>query len=301
MIIYTSSNIGTRDKNEDNHSVVLNSRGDNNNMYPINLFAVYDGHGGDEISAFLKKELPKYFMSTKTKQTFPLSKTFVNKVFDHITNKIITEYFSDAKETGSTCLVVIHFNDGKHSYLQVFNVGDSRAVLSCNGMAVALTKDHKPNWPDEKKRLLQLNNTTKHKNKIYFDGYDWRICDLSVSRAIGDLESKPYISHTPDIFTYQLSHNNQFLVIACDGLWDVLSNQDVVNFILEHMKDKQIYNSNEYKIKTHNYVAHKAFISNILSDVNKPKEETINIAEKIGKYAISKGSLDNVTVIIIFF
>ena len=69
--------------------------------------------------------------------------------------------------------------------------------------------------------------------KIQFDGHDWRIKDLSLSRAFGDLDASPFVTHEPEIYKYKLSSKDKFMVLACDGLWDVLSNQEVVNFVLE--------------------------------------------------------------------
>jgi len=146
--------------------------------------------------------------------------------------------------------------------------------LSRNNIAVPLTKDHKPHWPEEKKRIEALGG------QIYFDGGDWRIKDLSVSKSFGDLDSVPYVTHKPDIFKYKLSESEEFIVLACDGLWDVMTNQDVVNFILQN-KPKNLK-------KDSDKITHcKATVSG-------------NLAKKLADYAIEIGSTDNITVIIIF-
>ena len=80
----------------------------------------------------------------------------------------------------------------------VYNLGDSRMILCKKSEAHVVTKDHKPNWPDEQTRIEKIGG------KIYFDGFDWRIGDLSVSRAFGDLDNSPYISCKPDIFRYKI-------------------------------------------------------------------------------------------------
>ena len=86
---------------------------------------------------------------------------------------------------------------GKNKILWIANVGDSRAVM-CNHKdeVIQLSQDHKPNSKLEKKRIEQLGG------KIKYDGSDWRVNDLSLSRAFGDLESTPYITHLPQIFKY---------------------------------------------------------------------------------------------------
>ena len=145
--------------------------------------------------------------------------------------------------------------------LWMINVGDSRGVLcKHNNSVLQLTEDHKPNDVNEKKRISQLGG------KIYYDGYDWRIKDLSLSRAFGDIEAKPYVSHLPQIYRYKLNDNDKFVIFACDGLWDVLSNKKAVNFVL--------------KLQQMNFKG--------------------NIAAKLAEYAILEGSYDNVTVVILF-
>jgi hypothetical protein len=83
-------------------------------------------------------------------------------------------------------------------------------------------------WPEEKRRIKNLGGTITH----YPKGDDPRIKGLSVSRAFGDFNAEPYLTNMPDIFRYKLDKNDKFIVFACDGLWEVLQNQDVVNFIL---------------------------------------------------------------------
>ncbi len=294
MIIYTTSDIGLRENNEDNHTVKLNSLGNNQYLYDINMFGVYDGHGGTVVSSFLKSELPKYFINKKITHTFPVPDKYVKKVYNHVQEKLKKLHLKDATNSGSTCLVVLHYKINGVFHLQIFNTGDSRAIVCKNGLAIPLTKDHKPNWPEERARIEKIN--PEKKKKIYFDGYDWRIGDLSVSRAFGDLDNLPYITHEPEISNYQLT-NDSFLVLACDGLWDVLTNQEVANFILEHTK----YNFPNDKIKTSIYKKEKVLISDIFSDGKKVDSKQINIAEKLAKYAIAKGSFDNVTIIIVMF
>ena len=166
---------------------------------------------------------------------------------------------------------MFHFKLKNETFLQVLNTGDSRCVLCRDNFAFVLTKDHKPNWPEERVRIEALGG------KIYRDyGDDWRIGDLSVSRAFGDINAEPYVTYKPEIFKYKLTKDDKFIIIACDGLWDVLTNQEAVNFVI----------SRAYNVNTG----------------NKNKEITsLNISKLLAEYAIKKGSMDNVTVIVVFF
>jgi serine/threonine protein phosphatase PrpC len=271
MIVHSVSLIGQRPSNEDHHIMIDNISGDNNTICNINLYSIFDGHGGKGVSKFLKDNLPKYFLK---KDSDPSKKydycKYIKKVYDTIQNTLSKDVNS-AKNAGSTALSTIFYKLGNKTYYYIINVGDSRAVL-CNkyNIAIPLSKDHKPISFEEKQRITLLGG------KIVFDAGDWRIKDLSVSKAFGDLDALPYISHVPDIFHNKLSSSDKFIVLACDGLWDIMSNQDVVDFILEEL----------HKLKKNK--------STNGSGKN-------NIARTLGEYAIQKGSYDNITIIIIFF
>src|SRR5271170_3525040 len=129
MSAHSASEIGKRDSNEDQHFVFFNLNG---NIYPslapINLFCIFDGHGGSKVSALLLKILCPKILSKEN--TFPLDKKIVRKIYDRVQEKIIHLLKKDAMDMGSTALVVIQYMSGVNQYLQVFNVGDSRLVIN---------------------------------------------------------------------------------------------------------------------------------------------------------------------------
>ena len=98
-------------------------------------------------------------------------------------------------------------------------------------MSLPLSKDHKPHLFEEKTRIENLGG------EIYHDGYDWRVGDLSVSRAFGDMDAAPYVTHKPQIFKYNLKKTDKFLICACDGLWDVIDDQEAVNLVLDGIRN----------------------------------------------------------------
>lgn len=258
---------GERSSNEDNHNIILGLHSEDPNVAKINYYAVYDGHGGKFVSNFLSKNLPPFFTSAQV--TYPLDTTYVNNVYDTVQNTLFTKYENQATECGSTCLVVCHYKDRNNKqWLNVINTGDSRCVMCRDNIGVPLTKDHKPDWPDETKRIKQLGGS------IRLDGSTYRIGDLSVSRAFGDKDSCKYVTHRPDIYKYRITPKDKFIIIACDGLWDVVSPQEAVNVILSDCYDinmKRNTNSN------------------------------VNMARKLGEMAIAKDCGDNVTIIVVFF
>lgn len=267
MKIYSHSLQGRREHNEDQHEHILNINGDNKNLNPVNFFAVFDGHGGKAVSKYLKDNLSPFFVNKFNKDIYSRSETaakYFVKVFDLIQNKMKQDHPRAVQYCGSTACVAVQYKDvDDKNRLWVLNVGDSRAV-KCNKSNIAeqLTRDHKPNTHTERSRIESLGG------KINFDdGIDWRVNGLSVSRAFGDIDCTPYVSHLPEIYRYKVSSSDKFLILACDGLWDVLSNQDAVDFI------------------------------NSLT-INKKFKG--NYAKELAEHAYQKGSQDNVSVIVHF-
>lgn len=267
MKIYSHTLQGKRQSNEDQHYHMLNLSGENKMINPINFLSVFDGHGGKQISKYLKENLPNYFIN-KFKSDIYSDQNIASKYFYDTFNKIQNDMIKDlpriVKSCGSTACVCIQYIDNQNrNILWVLNVGDSRAV-KCNKLLIAeqLSQDHKPNSPEEKRRIESLGG------KIEFDGYDWRIIDLSLSRAFGDLECTPYVTHLPQIYRYKISSNDKFIILACDGLWDVVSNQNAVDFII-NLQLENDYNN--------------------------------NYAKDLAEYGLQMGSTDNISVIILFF
>lgn len=236
-MIYSYSIKGRREQNEDKHFTFNNLSGKNNKFGKVDFLAVFDGHGGKLVSAFLKKKLPKYFIAKKLNKIYnnkDLSSKYIKEVYDTLQNKLELEYHDAVKYIGSTSNNIIIYKKNNENYsMIVINTGDSRSIkCSSNDKAIQLSEDHKPNSFIEKKRINNLGG------KIYYDGSDWRIKDLSVSRAFGDNISRPYITHRPHIYRYTISNKDKFIVVACDGLYDACSNQDICDFIINLKKNK---------------------------------------------------------------
>lgn len=195
MNIHSVSLKGKRDYNEDKHCIITNSNKKDKTLLPINLFCVFDGHGirgnGKQISSYLENTLPQRIMKQKT---FPFQKKDIINTFDSVQKDLKTNHRNVAMDAGSTCLIMAHYTIQDQTYINIFNVGDCRAILCRNDLAIPLTRDHKPDWPQERARIEALGGN------IYFDGYVHRIKDLSVSRAFGDLTAEPYVVPVPDIF-----------------------------------------------------------------------------------------------------
>ena len=150
------------------------------------------------------------------------------------------------------------------------NSGNSRAVLCRDGVAVPLSIDHKPDRPDEKLRVEAAGGRV----------IDWKgsrvLGVLSTSRSIGDHYLKPYVITEPEVTVSKRTESCEFLVIASDGLWDVVSNECACQVVTRFL-DVQI----------------KRRFSDRVS--GGPAENT---AALLAQLALARGSKDNITVIV---
>ncbi|XP_022142293.1 probable protein phosphatase 2C 60 [Momordica charantia] len=133
----------------------------------------------------------------------------------------------------TACVAIIRNNQ-----LVVANAGDSRCVISRKGQAHNLSRDHKPDLEAERERILKAGGFI-HAGRV--NG------SLNLARAIGDMEfkqnkflpaEKQIITANPDVTTVELSDDDEFMVIACDGIWDCMSNQQLVDFIHEQLESE---------------------------------------------------------------
>lgn len=166
--------------------------------------------------------------------------------------------------SGTTALTLLLRGD--NGYLAW--AGDSSAMLCMrDGTVTMLTEPHKPDRPDERQRIEGVGG-----HVMAFFGV-WRVAGvLAVSRAIGDRPLKPSVSAEPDIRHIKLDSSVDFILLACDGLWDVMDASSAAAFVRE---------------------CRSAFDG---TDVRGPG----GIAGVLAKRALSLGSLDNITIIIIF-
>lgn len=184
----------------------------------VAFFGVFDGHGGSRTAEYLKNNLfknlsghPDFIKDTKN----AIVEAFRQTDADYLSGENPQQ-----RDAGSTASTAVMFGDR----ILVANVGDSRVVASRAGSAIPLSIDHKPDRSDERERIEQAGGF------IIWAG-TWRVGGvLAVSRAFGDKLLKPYVSAEPEIQEVEID-GVEFLIIASDGLWNVLSNKDAVGIV----------------------------------------------------------------------
>ncbi|XP_042057450.1 probable protein phosphatase 2C 76 [Salvia splendens] len=218
----------------------------------VSLFGIFDGHGGSRAAEFLKEHLFGNLMKhrefiTNTKKA--ISKTYRKTDKDFLDSE--KETFRDDGSTASTAVLV-----GNHLY--VANVGDSRTIISKAGKAIPLSDDHKPNRSDERRRIENAGGV------VMWAG-TWRVGGvLAMSRAFGNRMLKQFVIAEPEIQDLEVDQDLELLVLASDGLWDVVPNEDAVS-------------------------------------IAQAEEEPVAAARKLTETAFTRGSADNITCIVVKF
>ncbi|XP_014494562.1 probable protein phosphatase 2C 39 isoform X2 [Vigna radiata var. radiata] len=189
---------------------------DNNEL---GLFAIFDGHSGQSVPDYLKTHLFDNILKEPKFWTEPADAV---KSAYSITDSTILDKSGELGRGGSTAVTAILINCQK---LVVANIGDSRAVLCQNGQAKQLSVDHEPSVESEdiKNRGGFVSNFPGDVPRV--DG------QLAVSRAFGDKSLKVHLSSEPHVIVELIGDDAEFVILASDGLWKVMTNQEAVDAI----------------------------------------------------------------------
>lgn len=326
--IYYYNIIGKKEKQElagqDNTSII--------ELENFSYIGIYDGHGekGKEASIYLKNHLERYIKKNyKIIQNIsvnnPLNNNFINYINkenikeDSNTNylnqnklkklftneyKCIQNYFKkykyDYKLSGtcSLCAIYNHIN----SVLYCINLGDSRCVLGSiknnKKIAFELSSDHKPNRENESRRISNLNGKVASKgggvSRVYKINSDEP--GLAVSRSLGDLLGHDCgVVYEPEVIAKEINVDDYFVVIASDGVWDIMSSNEVIGFIFNKMFENKDSNKDTI-VKS---LVEECRLRWELLNLYKEKYINENIQIKIDLE--TKNEIDDISAIILFF
>jgi len=250
----------------------------------VAFYGVYDGHGGDKASRYCEKHMKEKVMEKINELDAAATDDDYENAFKEAFIEIDEKFLEKRDDDGCTACVGYVANDGKTSKLYVANVGDSRAIVVCaDHSVVEMSQDHKPYLPSEKKRIEAAYHDVEEVSAI-LDGKRIKIARvdgvLAVSRAIGDGSLKDMtepekcaVTCVPEVRICQIDpEKHRFIVVACDGIWDVYSNEEVAEIVMD-----------------------------ILGGKKKPYgiDELNRAARFIVDGAIQKGSADNCTAVVV--
>ena len=236
-----------------------------NKIKDFNIFGVLDGHGpdGHHVSNFASDFIPSQIINHPEIKKLSDPELIYQKLKEN-NCQIITESFLycdeelkkaefDAYSSGSTCILIIHI--GVH--ILCANVGDSRAIVAYDDNKddqelnylehAQLSIDYKPDLEDEKNRILLSGGVVEQMENQFGEGVGpFRVWakgqnypGLAMSRSIGDLKGKSIgVIAEPGILEYDINETTKFIVIASDGVWEFMKNENVIeigkNFYIDN-------------------------------------------------------------------
>jgi protein phosphatase 2C family protein 2/3 len=266
------------------------------NWPKCSFFGVYDGHGGAACADFLRDHLHQFIIKAPDFPWNPkealrtgfqeAERTFVGTVATRSQDSV-------TERSGSCALVMLVVNDSCY----VANVGDSRAIMSGEGgkRLFLLSKDHKPGSEDESKRISEAGGSIYQSQTWQYRATPEGLRKetnlgpvrllpgrLSVSRSFGDAEAKierfggnpSVLIATPDIRSFKISPDHDFVLLGSDGVFDKLTNKEAV--------------------------------ADVWASLAKGREPTLHrqcgaAVESVLRDSLERRSLDNVTVVMIAF
>ena len=215
--------------------------------YKVSLFGIFDGHGGTDVVKFVKNRLPQ-LIKIYLNDLFPVEIAFKN-AFKKVDEEL---KFFDSEYIGTTATLIL-IKDNK---IYCANVGDTKAYIIYDKTYKQISNDHKCTNEDERKRITEIGGKII-KNRV--------MGQLILTRTLGDLYVKQFgVINTPDINVYDINETINYIIIASDGVWDVVDLDTITN-------------------------------------MGKAGKNVGDFCKDIVKLAINKGTKDNVSCIVVSF
>lgn len=234
------ADIGPRRYMEDEHIMIDDLSSHLGSLYkfpnPSAFYGVFDGHGGPEAAVYIRKNVIRFiFGDASFPQSSEVDKVFLQDLENSLrkafllADSALADDCSVSSSSGTTALAALIFG----RLLMVTNAGDCRAVLCRKGKAIDMSQDHRPIYPSERRRVEKAGGFI---DDDYLNGV------LSVTRALGDWDMKlprgspsPLIAE-PEFRQVVLTEDDEFLIIGCDGIWDVMSSQHAVSLVRRSLR-----------------------------------------------------------------
>lgn len=219
-------------------------------------FAVFDGHGGVDAARYASVHVHTNASHQPELLTDPAAA--LKEAFRRTDQMFLQKAKRERLQSGTTGVCALITGAALH----VAWLGDSQVILVQQGQVVKLMEPHKPERQDEKARIEALGGFVSLMDC-------WRVNGtLAVSRAIGDVFQKPYVSGEADAASRELTGLEDYLLLACDGFFDVVPHHEIPGLVHGHLL--------------------------------RQKGSGTHVAEELVAVARDRGSHDNITVMVVF-
>ncbi|XP_014671598.1 PREDICTED: protein phosphatase 1E-like [Priapulus caudatus] len=221
------------------------------------FFAIYDGHGGVEAARYAATHLHVNIVrNPHFRDDVGLA---LREAFQQTDDSYCARSRREGHRSGTTAIVAMVCMSALH----IAWCGDSQLILvRDNSRPVSVINPHRPDRTDERRRIESAGGDVKWFGTWRVDGL------LSVSRAIGDRCYKPYVTAEPDVISMELTPSDSYMVMACDGLWDVVKPSEIPRLVSKEMR---------------------------------ATGDRSAVASKLVDHARALGSADNISAIVVFF
>ncbi|KAK3580794.1 hypothetical protein CHS0354_025133 [Potamilus streckersoni] len=249
-----------RRKMEDSHIILpdLNSLFGLNEQPDQSFYAVYDGHAGAEAAIFSSRQLHCNLVRQCALDTDPAMA--MKQAFKLTDEAFVRKAKQEGWKSGTTGVTALI----RDNILYLAWLGDSQAVLVRDGKVVCNMEPHKPDRENERERIQAQGGF------VMMVGDVWRVGgNIAVSRAIGDAGYKPYICSDAEVISMELDGTEDYLVLACDGLWDGVEANELPRIVFDHLLETG--------------------------------GDKSDVAKMLVQYAKDHDSSDNITVVVVFF
>lgn len=219
-------------------------------------FAVFDGHGGVDAARYASVHVHAQAAHRPELLTDPAAA--LKEAFRRTDDMFLWKAKRERLQSGTTGVCALITGTTLH----VAWLGDSQVILVQQGQVVKLMEPHRPERQDEKARIEELGGFVSLMDC-------WRVNGtLAVSRAIGDVFQKPYVSGEADAASRELTGSEDYLLLACDGFFDVVPHHEVTGLVHSHLI--------------------------------RQNASGLHVAEELVAVARDRGSHDNITVMVVF-
>jgi len=234
------------------------------------FFAIYDGHGGTACADYVHAHLHNNIVQHSKFHTDPETalKEGMKKTEDEFTELVLKDNLDGL--TGTTaCVALIH-----HNVLYVANVGDSAAILCTGGNVIPLSTCHTPKNPLERERIEKVKGVIVQ-DRLGHPAWNSSLINIALSRAFGNVYFKAIqftegkesgLIADPEIVKKTLTIEDQFVLLASDGFWDVVSPREATDYIL-----------------------------------NSVDKDPSTISKRLTEMALQRSAIDNTTVLLVNF